>query len=128
MELTKALHESYSQMKSELNVVDFNDLEQKTLRVLNDDEARARLLGEYDHIFVDEFQDVSAVQDAIVRKLHEGNSTLFMVGDVKQSIYRFRLADPQLFMDKVRDFSVEEGAEERKIFLTQNFRSSEKVL
>ena len=128
MELTKALHESYRQMKSELNVVDFNDLEQKTLRVLNDDEARARLLGEYDHIFVDEFQDVSAVQDAIVRKLHEGNSTLFMVGDVKQSIYRFRLADPQLFMDKVRDFSVEEGAEERKIFLTQNFRSSEKVL
>lgn len=74
---------------------------------------RAQMQGEFDHIFVDECQDVSQVQDAILQAIHGEQNCLFMVGDVKQSIYRFRKADPTLFWADADVFGdrISEGAE-----------------
>lgn len=126
--LVKRTQEHFSAYKLQQNVVDFNDLEQMTLSILRQKDYRERLQQEYDHIFVDECQDVSAVQDAILQSIHGEQSCLFMVGDVKQSIYRFRLADPTLFLHRMRTFSDDENAHERRIFLQKNFRSRASVL
>lgn len=126
--LVKRTQQHFATYKLQQNVVDFNDLEQMTLSILRQKEYRDRLQLEYDHIFVDECQDVSAVQDAILQSIHGEQSCLFMVGDVKQSIYRFRLADPTLFLHRMRAFSDDENARERRIFLQKNFRSRANVL
>lgn len=95
--------------------MDFGDMEQYTLDILERPEVRAQMQGEFDHIFVDECQDVSQVQDAILQAIHGEQNCLFMVGDVKQSIYRFRKADPTLFWGGCRRFGGRggEGAENR---------------
>lgn len=126
--LVKRTYEHFSACKQQQNVMDFNDLEQMTLSILRQESYRERLQQEYDHIFVDECQDVSAVQDAILQSIHGEHSCLFMVGDVKQSIYRFRLADPTLFLHRMRTYSDEPDARERRIFLQKNFRSRASVL
>lgn len=126
--LVKLTHQHFGQYKLQQNVMDFNDLEQMTLSILQQKDYREYLQQEYDHIFVDECQDVSAVQDAILQNIHGEQSCLFMVGDVKQSIYRFRLADPTLFLHRMRTYSDEENARERRIFLQKNFRSRNNVL
>lgn len=126
--LVKRVHHHFSLLKNERNVIDFGDMEQLTLAILRRDDLRRAYVSQYDHIFVDECQDVSAVQDAILQSIHGPGNCLFMVGDVKQSIYRFRLADPTLFLGRVRGFSSSEEADERRIFLQKNFRSSRAVL
>lgn len=118
----------FQQSKREKNLLDFSDLEQMTVALLDDKDQRDKLQKRFDHIFVDECQDVSAVQDAIIQQLQGENTCLFMVGDVKQSIYRFRQADPTLFLHRMRTFSDEEDAKERRIFLQKNFRSRGAVL
>jgi ATP-dependent helicase/nuclease subunit A len=89
--------------------------------------VRRNVAKHYDAVFVDEYQDISGIQEAIIQAVHLGN-TLFMVGDVKQSIYRFRLADPTLFIQKYDAFSLAEDAQERRILLTDNFRSRRNIL
>lgn len=126
--LVQRVHEHFLKQKNEEGLLDFSDLEQMTMQVLSFPECRQKLQEDYDHIFVDECQDVSAVQDAIIQGIHGQNNCLFMVGDVKQSIYRFRLADPTLFLRRMRTFSDAEDAEERRIFLQKNFRSRSAVL
>lgn len=126
--LVKKTHQAFSAYKIRQNLLDFNDLEQMTLQILRQKEYQERLQQDYDHIFVDECQDVSAVQDAILQAIHGEDNCLFMVGDVKQSIYRFRLADPTLFLHRMRTFSDDEQARERRIFLQKNFRSRANVL
>ena len=126
--LTERCHEHFLALKREANVVDFHDLEQMTLEILENPALRERIQHAYDHIFVDECQDVSAIQDAIIQAAHGENCCLFMVGDVKQSIYRFRLADPTLFLHRMRTYPQDESAPERAIFLQKNFRSTETVL
>lgn len=126
--LTQRVHGHFIVAKNLQNVIDFSDMEQMTLEILDQASYREELQKEYDHIFVDECQDVSGVQDAIVQRIHGPDSCLFMVGDVKQSIYRFRLADPTLFLGRMRTFSDDEHAEERRIFLQKNFRSRANVL
>lgn len=126
--LIQRTHEGFMAYKRQQCVVDFSDLEQMTLNILQQAEYRDRLQQDYDHIFVDECQDVSAVQDAILQAIHGEESCLFMVGDVKQSIYRFRLADPTLFLQRMRTYSDDPGARERRIFLQRNFRSRSSVL
>ncbi len=120
--------EIFQQKKQEKNLLDFSDLEQMTVALLDDESQQARLKDRFQHIFVDECQDVSAVQDAIIQRLQGENTCLFMVGDVKQSIYRFRQADPTLFLHRMRTFSDEKDAVERRIFLQKNFRSRNYVL
>ncbi len=114
----------FFEKKQRRNRLDFSDLEHLTLRVLSDDRIAREAAGQFDHIFVDEYQDVSGIQERIVSRLHaEGTNTLFMVGDVKQSIYRFRAADPTLFMHAFRTFSDDRDAVHRRILLNANFRS-----
>ena len=127
--LVKRMDERYFLLKQRRNYLDYSDLEHLTLKALKNSDVRAAVAGSFDALFVDEYQDVSGIQEAILRHLHEGQKNLlFMVGDVKQSIYRFRLADPTLFLEKYQRYSLDEKAEERKILLQHNFRSDENVL
>ncbi len=120
---------AFFEKKLRRNRLDFSDLEQLTLKVLSDERIAREAAGQFDHIFVDEYQDVSGIQERIVSRLHiEGMNSLFMVGDVKQSIYRFRAADPTLFMHKFDTFSTDPDAGERKILLNANFRSDKALI
>ena len=118
----------FLEKKAAQHVIDFSDMEQFTMMVMQDPTLRAQIQSEYDHIFVDECQDVSQVQDAILQSIHHEGNCMFMVGDVKQSIYRFRKADPTLFMYRLRTFHDEEDAHNRRIILQKNFRSRANVL
>ena len=126
--LTWLTHGHFAAEKNRRGLIDFQDMEQMALGILRDDDLRQTAQEEFDHIFVDECQDVSAVQDAIIQQLHGENNCLFMVGDVKQSIYRFRHADPTRFLQRSRAFGREAGSPERAIFLQKNFRSTPRVL
>lgn len=134
----EALHQRYNQLKEERNVIDFNDLEHMAIAILGRPELQKNISSRFDAIFVDEYQDISEIQEAILEALKPPTSTepidsrppftCFYVGDVKQSIYRFRQADPTLFMDKQVRFSERPEALQRKISLSHNFRSREAVL
>ncbi len=126
--LTRRFHERYGELKSARRLWDYNDLEHLALGCLQDPLVRQDIGESYDALFVDEYQDISRIQEAIIVGLHGGGSTLFMVGDVKQSIYRFRLADPGLFLDKQSRFSQAPNAQQRVIFLSENFRSRRNIL
>ncbi len=126
--LIQRVHQHFREEKGKRNVMDFGDMEQFTMEILENQDVCAQMQGEFDQIFVDECQDVSQVQDAIIQAIHGEQNSLFMVGDVKQSIYRFRKADPTLFLHRMRTYSDEENADERRIILQQNFRSAYNVL
>ncbi|MBQ8554657.1 MAG: helicase-exonuclease AddAB subunit AddA [Clostridia bacterium] len=126
--LAKRTHQLFLSKKEAQHVIDFSDMEQFTMDILSQSAYRTALQAEYDHIFVDECQDVSQIQDAILQSIHGPNNFMFMVGDVKQSIYRFRKADPTLFLHRMRTFSDDEDAQTRRIFLQKNFRSRANVL
>ena len=126
--LVKRTDELFLAKKAEKHVIDFSDMEQFTMQILSDPRCRAQLQEEYDHIFVDECQDVSQIQDAILQSIHSEKNFMFMVGDVKQSIYRFRKADPTLFLHRLRTYSDDPDAETRRIILQKNFRSRYNVL
>ncbi|MBR4069468.1 MAG: helicase-exonuclease AddAB subunit AddA [Clostridia bacterium] len=125
-----ALLESYRTHKQERAVLDFHDLEHMTLEILGEPELSELESNRFDAVFVDEYQDVSAIQEAILNGLKRstGKQFFFYVGDVKQSIYRFRQAEPTLFLSKLNTFSDEEDAPLRRIILNRNFRSRETVL
>jgi len=130
----------YLDKKKEKAVIDFNDLEHFCLHILTqrDEEGRVQpspaalsIRDRFKEILVDEYQDSNLVQEAIlsvISKRDQGQPNVFMVGDVKQSIYRFRQAKPELFLDKYKRYSEEEGSKERKIKLFKNFRSRKEVL
>ena len=135
--LTRAMEllmEHFDMLKQDRGAIDFGDLEHMTLRALHDPEIARAESRRFDAVFVDEYQDVSAIQEEILNLLKRGDDPdqkkqyFFYVGDVKQSIYRFRLAEPRLFLSKLNAFSTEEDAEQRKIVLNKNFRSREAVL
>ena len=126
--LVQAMDARYAQYKQEKNLLDYGDLEHLALKALDDAQVRQSVAEGYDAIFVDEYQDVSAIEEAIVRRVHNENNRLFMVGDVKQSIYRFRLADPTLFLSKYEQFGSEKKAVSRRILLSRNFRSRGNIL
>lgn len=117
----------YQEKKAEKGILDFNDLEHMALRVLAQDAVAAEYRNHYLYIFVDEYQDSNLVQETILDFIkNEGN--LFLVGDVKQSIYRFRLADPSLFMKKREFYLKEKDVLHRRIDLNRNFRSSFEII
>jgi len=117
----------YSNKKLEKGILDFNDLEHYTLKILEYEEIKEELKRKYDYIFVDEYQDSNLVQETIINRIKRENN-LFFVGDVKQSIYRFRLADPSLFLEKYNDYSKNISPLNKKIDLSQNFRSREEII
>ena len=134
--LTLDFGAAYAAEKRRRSLVDFSDLEHMTAQLLTDEdgaptELARQLSGRYTEIMVDEYQDVSEVQDLIFRAVSRGGSNLFFVGDVKQSIYRFRLADPTIFLDKYARFADYRDAlpgQPRRILLRENFRSRRAVL
>ena len=136
MRLTLAFGKAYRKEKQRRALVDYADLEHLAAQILTDDNgaptALARSVSErFREIMVDEYQDVSEVQDLIFRAVSREENNLFFVGDVKQSIYRFRLADPTIFLSKYNRFSPSETAgsgEAKRILLQENFRSRERVL
>lgn len=98
--------------------------------ILRPSAAAKELSGQYEEILVDEYQDSNLVQETLIRSISRerlGQPNVFMVGDVKQSIYRFRLARPELFMEKYDTYSREESSYQM-IELQQNFRSRASVL
>ncbi|HXT11340.1 MAG TPA: UvrD-helicase domain-containing protein [Candidatus Angelobacter sp.] len=132
LKLTREFGESFDEAKREAGGVDFADLEQFALRLLWDANGPTPLAREWQarfkFVFVDEYQDINEAQDTILRAIsREGaEANRFLVGDVKQSIYRFRLADPKIFQRYKKLWS-EDGAG-RTIPLSHNFRSREPVL
>ncbi|MFZ5969584.1 MAG: helicase-exonuclease AddAB subunit AddA [Bacillota bacterium] len=119
--------EIYGSKKWDRGIVDFNDLEHYALAILENQQAAEEYRKKFTYIFVDEYQDSNIVQETIIRHIARENN-LFMVGDVKQSIYRFRLADPSLFIEKYETYQKDEQAVNRKIDLSKNFRSRGEIL
>lgn len=134
--LVTVFENAYRQAKEKRRMLDFNDLEHLTVRALVAADGSPTALArqwqnQFAEVMVDEYQDTNAVQNAIFNALTGGGKTLFQVGDVKQSIYRFRLADPGIFLEKFNRFPREDGAEEgepRTLVLSRNFRSRPSVL
>ncbi|MBQ7566162.1 MAG: helicase-exonuclease AddAB subunit AddA [Oscillospiraceae bacterium] len=136
VELIERFTAAYSRLKRQRRVLDFSDLEHEAVRLLTDrggapTAAARELSARFREVMVDEYQDSSPVQDEIYRAVSDGGRKLFMVGDVKQSIYRFRLADPQIFLDKYDHYQKREndGSDvPRKIVLPTNFRSAPQII
>jgi len=117
----------YHFKKKNRNVLDFHDLEHYALKILSFSEAKKFYRQHFAGIFIDEYQDSNRVQEALIEKIKQDDN-LFMVGDAKQSIYRFRLAEPELFMEKHRSFVDSDDAKNKRIDLTKNFRSHPNIL
>lgn len=148
VDLTQAFGRRYERVKQSEGRLDFGDLERRALELLSANEqgdapseVALRLQAEFEHVLVDEFQDVNPVQNAILNlvsrpsDLKEGGN-LFAVGDVKQSIYRFRLAEPDLFVHRIRDYETPDATDGRTgprrrgrvVWLQENFRSRKEIL
>ena len=122
----------YDMRKREKNLVDFNDIEHYAYEILKDEQAASYYRNKFHHIFIDEYQDSNVIQEALIDRIRRENN-LFMVGDVKQSIYKFRLAEPEIFQEKYKKFAVEmeekgEASLSEKIDLNRNFRSKQSVI
>ena len=138
-ELVLEFGERFNKKKRERNLLDFNDLEHLCLKILSEEDEEHNIVPSkiaenfkeyFDEVLVDEYQDSNNVQETIiglVSRRESDNPNVFMVGDVKQSIYRFRQAKPELFIEKYNSYLPEEGLN-RKIQLYKNFRSREEVI
>lgn len=121
----------YYEKMTERKIIDFSTCEHLALNIISEDGIKLTDIGKslknkYDEIYIDEFQDSNDLQDMLFGLISKGRS--FMVGDVKQSIYGFRNADPSIFMKKCEDSLFDESAAKRKIFLSKNFRSGKSVI
>ncbi len=136
LSMTEQFLKRYAKEKQRRHVLDYNDLEHETLRLLYGRSmsrtAAAKQISErFTELMIDEYQDTNAVQDAIFSAISKNGQNLFFVGDVKQSIYRFRMADPEIFLEKYKAFESYQSAKEgepRKILLSDNFRSIAPIL
>lgn len=129
---------AFAEKKQSKNIIDFHDMEQFALSILTREEegvlvpsqAAAEYQEQFVEVMIDEYQDSNLIQEAIltsVSTVSRGKYNVFMVGDVKQSIYRFRLSRPELFMEKYDTYSLDDG-EQQRIDLHKNFRSRKEVL
>ena len=115
--------EKYAALKQERGALDYNDLEHKALKLLQNEEIAQETRAKYKFVFVDEYQDVNPVQEELVSRI--GGENLFLVGDVKQSIYGFRGSKSRFFVEKQRQFEKDGG---NSLIMKSNFRSSDAVL
>ena len=136
IDITREFKEELFLEKKKINKYDFNDLAHLVIELLTDGEGNPTKLAfelkdTFKYIIVDEYQDVNEIQETILRAISRytnEDSNMFMVGDVKQSIYRFRKADPEIFTNKYNSFKENEDIRNMKIDLNQNFRSRKEVL
>ncbi|MEE1131959.1 MAG: helicase-exonuclease AddAB subunit AddA [Caryophanon sp.] len=135
VQLTKDYSERYKEVKRKRALVDFSDLEHYALQILTQPDSlepsvvALDLQQKFKEVLVDEYQDVNLLQETILQLVKRGGASdgnMFMVGDLKQSIYRFRLAEPRLFLGKYDDYK--QGDSGLKIDLNANFRSRKEVL
>jgi ATP-dependent helicase/nuclease subunit A len=139
VELIKKFDRLYSQAKRAINCLDFADLEHYALKLLTEEnsqdekllpsESALVLRRKYKYIFVDEYQDINSVQQAILDMLSSGNN-IFVVGDVKQSIYAWRGAEPEIFLERLKPASIDGADAFRglRVDLNANFRSAKGIL
>lgn len=123
-EVVDKFKQEYQTIKRKQNVLDFNDLEQYCLKILQNDSIRMQIQNKFSYIFVDEYQDTNEIQEEIIKYLTKDNY-IFMVGDVKQSIYGFRNSNPKIFLNKLKMLNKDENA---VISLNKNFRSDKNIL
>lgn len=140
VEAVEKLDQNYQALKQEENALDFSDVELLALRLLTDDPGAEtpvftglakEVCQQYDDILIDECQDTNRAQDLIFRAISRNEENLFMVGDVKQSIYRFRQASPELFLQRQEDYPLYDRKKDQypaKVILGKNFRSRAGVL
>ena len=135
LDLVKEFSDMFDEEKKRRRIADYGDLEHYCLKALIDgsyanpvkSQAAEELTSKYAYVMTDEYQDSNAVQELIL-SLVSGERNRFMVGDVKQSIYSFRLANPDIFAEKYNTYSLEKGAEKERIDMFKNFRSRKEVL
>lgn len=124
------LSETFKTKKMEKAIVDFSDVEHYALEILKNKEIGDMYRKKYNYIFIDEYQDSNGLQETLIEQIKRSNN-LFMVGDVKQSIYRFRLADPSIFIKKYMMYQNNEESSETlnvRVDLMKNFRSRKEIL
>lgn len=129
-QLTKEFSERYQAEKQKRALVDFSDFEHLTLKVLSDEDGNPSEIAKsyqerFHEILIDEYQDTNDIQDHLFRLISKNGENLFLVGDVKQSIYGFRHAKPQIFIDKQETYQDEKH---EVIYLSNNFRSRKEVV
>lgn len=123
--VTTRAEELYAARKKREGKLDFDDMGALALRILDDGTIRAEVRASFDYIFVDEYQDTNLLQESLLRAISDGGN-VFAVGDVKQAIYHFRYAEPEIFHERMRRFSsLREG---RNIALNENYRSRREIL
>lgn len=125
--LVKELESIFREKKNQKNRIDFDDVMHDAIDILQDDKVAGEYRDKFRYIFIDEFQDSNLLQEMIIARITRGDN-LFMVGDVKQSIYRFRQADPDLFKHKYTAYAAGDVQGSIKIDLNTNFRSKNKVI
>ena len=124
---TKQFKEIYDSLKRDRVALDFSDLEEYTLKLLSDRKIADEIREKYAYVFVDEYQDTNLIQEEILRRITRKDN-LFMVGDVKQSIYKFRASEPEIFVQKYNYYKSGKVKENKAINLNQNFRSHQDIL
>ncbi len=141
VELVKDFMIKYQEAKTEKNMIDFNDIEHYALQILITRDERSSLIptqaaleyqNKFEEVLIDEYQDSNLIQEYILTYVSKNKHSVcrpnqFMVGDVKQSIYKFRLAKPELFMNKYNSYTIEDSSYQ-KILLHKNFRSRKEIL
>ena len=129
-----ALIERFDQLKRAENLVDYSDMEQFAYQILSQDTSNSQMARsfyqtKFKEILVDEYQDINPLQERILQLIKkDGQNNLFMVGDVKQSIYGFRQAEPSLFLHKYQEAAKDENKQDERILLSANFRSTKPVI
>lgn len=125
--LLRLFIDTYSNLKQENGVMDFSDLERKMLDLLQIDSIAKDFHDSYKYIFVDEYQDINPMQDELINTMLSTSSNLFLVGDVKQSIYGFRQSTPELFIDAYKSYKTDNTGS-TAFDMTVNFRSAPEIL
>lgn len=125
--LVEDFEKKYTERKQKKGLIDFNDIEHYALKILEHEEAASEYRDKFRYIFIDEYQDSNIVQETLINRIKRDNN-VFMVGDVKQSIYKFRLAEPELFIWKYELFQKGTKEENEKIDLNRNFRSKGTII
>ncbi len=119
--------ERFKAAKKARKIIDFADIEHYALEILENETVAAEYRSKFQYIFVDEYQDSNVMQDTLINQIKSENN-LFVVGDVKQCIYKFRLAEPEIFQARYEDYASDANTASEKIDLNRNYRSKKSVI
>lgn len=132
-EVVNSFRKKFLENKRNSNLIDFNDIERLTIELLGYEDISSYYREKFKYIFIDEYQDTNYIQEYIINKIRRNNpNNVFMVGDIKQSIYGFRGACPELFYEKYTSFNkienIEDAGDYNKILLYDNYRSDYRII